>query len=79
MKCFDLIIKADGNYLLENTTSTPLDQCAYVVGSLAETQALANPFFSLSLADGALIAGAILALWAVGYVFRVLIQFLKSQ
>lgn len=53
--------------------------CAYVVGSTAEFQGLANPFYSLSADEGALIAGAILALWAVGYAFRVLIQFLKSQ
>lgn len=38
-----------------------------------------NNILQLSAADGALIAGSILALWAVGYAFRVLIKFLKSH
>lgn len=51
---------------------------ALTTAEFQEIQAsLANDFLSLTLADGALIAGAILAVWATGYAIRVLIRVLK--
>ena len=39
---------------------------------------ITNPLLNLETADGALIAGAVLAVWAVGFGFKALIQTLKS-
>lgn len=40
---------------------------------------ITNPLLNLDTADGALIAGAVLAVWAVGFCLRALIQTLKSS
>lgn len=40
---------------------------------------LSLPPFQLDAAEGAAIAGAILAVWAVGWAFRMLIQTLKTS
>jgi len=54
--------------------------CSYYLLEQAEFDTVmlagASPW-TLTLADGALIAGAILAVWATGYAFRVLIRVLK--
>jgi hypothetical protein len=39
---------------------------------------ITTPFFNLDEAGGAQIAGAVLAVWAIGWAFRVLIRTLKS-
>lgn len=41
------------------------------------THEISLPPFQLDTADGGLIAGAVLAVWAVGFAFRALIQTLK--
>lgn len=40
---------------------------------------ITNPLLNLDTADGALIAGAVLAVWAVGFGIRALIQTLKTS
>ena len=41
--------------------------------------ALSNPVLDLSAADGVLLAGAILGVWAVGWAIRMLISVLHSD
>lgn len=41
--------------------------------------ALTNPVLDLTAADGAIIAGAVIAVWAVGWAFRMLIRALNSD
>lgn len=38
-----------------------------------------SPIFDLTVVEGGLIAGAVLAVWAVGYGFRVIIRSLNSD
>ena len=40
---------------------------------------ITNPLLNLETADGALIAGAVLAVWAVGFGVRALIRVLNSS
>lgn len=40
---------------------------------------ITTPLLDLDLAAGAAIAGAVLAVWAVGFAFRALIQVLKTN
>ena len=72
-----ICLVADVQGVLSVVQPQPADitTCTYVVGNYAE---VANPWNQLTSADGALIGGAILVVWAVGYAFRVLIQFLKT-
>ncbi len=65
------------------TFDYPVDLCATESSGgggsgTGGTATLDIPVLNLSASDGALIAGAILALWAVGYSFRVLIQVLRK-
>jgi hypothetical protein len=48
-------------------------------GSVTVTVNLETPVLNLSPGEGALIAGAVLAVWAVGWAFRVLIRLLRSD
>lgn len=45
--------------------------------TLIVTSEITTPFFALDASGGALIAGAILAVWAVGYGFRLVIRALS--
>jgi hypothetical protein len=71
-----ICLSADAAGVLSVINPQPSDvtACSIVVGNYAES---ANPWIQLTTGDGALIAGAILAVWAVGYSFRVLIKVLK--
>lgn len=40
---------------------------------------ISTPLLSMDTADGALIAGAVLAVWAVGFAFRAYIQTLRTS
>lgn len=51
-------------------------ECA---GACSVTLDLVYPWQSLTAADGALIAAAILTVWAVGYGFRALIRFVSES
>lgn len=67
-------IVLDGVAVFPNCSSVVLTQTEF-----QDLQASANnDLLQLTLADGAQIAGSILLVWAVGYSFRVLIQFLKT-
>ena len=48
-------------------------------GSVTVSVNLETPVLNLSPGEGALIAGAVLAVWAVGWAFRVLIRLLRSD
>lgn len=48
-------------------------------GACTLTLELSYPWQSLTAADGALIAAAILTVWAVGYGFRALIRFVSES
>ena len=37
-----------------------------------------NPLFNLSASDALTVGGAIIAAWAIGYTFRVVIQLIKD-
>lgn len=40
---------------------------------------ITNPLLNMDTADGALIAGAVLAVWAAGFAFRAFIQTLRTS
>lgn len=57
---------------MEPTTVTCAGAC-----TVTHVITIDAPPFNLSEADGALIAGAILAVWAIGWAYRVLVKTLK--
>jgi len=78
-----LVVDGDGNALtimIPDNFNTP-PNCNFILMEQFEYNdiqaSLANGLLSLTLADGALIAGAILAVWATGYAIRLLIRVLK--
>lgn len=74
-------VDASGFVVVDNGVAPPncalivLDQTEYL-NLQAQIEAAAFP--ALTASDGALIAGAILAVWATGYAFRVLIRVLNE-
>ena len=58
------------------TTSSVTRPC-YVY--LTMENSFVSPIFDLTVVEGGLIAGAVLAVWAVGYGFRVIIRSLNSD
>jgi len=75
------VIADQNGYLVLDANSAP-PNCQSVLLAQSDyldlQEAISNSIWNLSLAEGAQIAGAILLVWAVGYSFRLLIQFLKT-
>jgi len=61
----------EGATSVPEITGTAVDACT-TAGGVVDWVEAASFLPDLSLEDGGLIAGAILALWTVGWVFRVL-------
>ncbi len=69
MQCFHT--DAAGMLVADSPQPSDLTTCSLVVGSYSE---FSSDFVKISPSDGAQIAVAILGVWAVGYVFRLLIR-----
>lgn len=74
MRC--LVIDSNGFLVDVSPQPATFDSCSYVVQSGAEV--VASPF-ALDLDDAGLLAGAVTALWAVAYVFRLLRRQLEER
>lgn len=65
-----------GNFALIVPQPTEYTTCVYL---LAQPQDVTINAYALTVQQGTEIAIAIVTLWAIGYVFRVLSNFLKSK
>lgn len=77
MLCFDTVLVSGRQVvIIMNPQPADISTCALVAGTQAET---VTPLLNMTEADGALVAGAILLLWAVAWVFRSLIRTLTFE
>ena len=74
MQC--VIADEGGALVIQNPQPANLSECGMVV--LSGSEAMGNPF-ALSTEEGAVIGTAIVAVWAVGFGIRAVIQTLKGS
>ncbi|MBU0601497.1 MAG: hypothetical protein KKD25_03730 [Gammaproteobacteria bacterium] len=73
-----ICVEQNGEGVLVATNPQPADvsACGMVVPS---GQAVVGNPFALSVEDGAAVSAAIIGVWAVAYVFRIVIQSVKGS